>query len=303
MNNKKAVVIMAYGSPEKINDLDEYLQDIFGNSPVPPEARADNLKKYSLFGNRSPSNHILEALKIKVEQKLSGKDIDVYLAFKHWHPSLKEIAQKIVDGNYSEIVELPLFPFPSIGVYNSYAVPFSEELNLRHYKGKRHKINGFYQFPGFLEMWLSMISEMLQKGDYDRLLLTAHSLPTSRNPEEGYAGSFHGFCNSLSDQITSIKTISGFQSRSKYGSSWLEPSIQKVVIGEPEMKSVLVAPLGFCYEHLEVLYDLDIDFSLFLKERGINYARVKLMNDSMKFVDFISNLSASIFDANKISSQ
>jgi ferrochelatase len=301
MNNKKAVVIMAYGSPEKINDLDEYLQDIFGNSPVPPEARADNLKKYSLFGNRSPSNHILEALKIKVEQKLSGKDIDVYLAFKHWHPSLKETAQKIVDGNYAEIVELPLFPFPSIGVFNSYAVPFSEELNLRHYKRKRHTINGFYQFPGFLEMWLSMISEMLQKGDYDRLLLTAHSLPTSRNPEEEYAGAFHGFCNGLSASIQSIKTISGFQSRSKYGTSWLEPSIQKVISGENGVKSVLVAPLGFCYEHLEVLYDLDIDFSLYIKNIGIKYARVKLMNDSDDFVAFISGLIASSFKGENIS--
>lgn len=251
-------------------------------------------------GNKSPSNHILDALKTKVEQKLSAKDIDVYLAFKHWHPSLKEVAEKIMNENYAEIVELPLFPFPSVGVYNSYAVPFSEELNLRHYKGKRHSINGFYQYPGFLEIWFSMISEMLHKGDYDRLLLTAHSLPTSRNPEDGYADAFHLFCKSLSASITSIKTISGFQSRSKYGNSWLEPSIQKVVTGEPDMKSVLVAPLGFCYEHLEVLYDLDIDFSLFLKEKGINYARVRLMNDSVKFVEFISNLAVSTFDTNKI---
>ena len=93
MINKKALVIMAYGSPENISYLDEYLQDIFGKNPAPPEARADNLKKYSLFGNRSPSNHILASLTRKVEEKLSQSGIDVYLSFKHWHPSLKETAQ------------------------------------------------------------------------------------------------------------------------------------------------------------------------------------------------------------------
>lgn len=290
MGNKKAAIIMAYGSPENISDLDAYLQDIFGKIPVPPDARADNLKKYSLFGNRSPSNHILDSLKRKLEVKLSSSDIDVYLSFKHWHPSLKETADAVVSADYGEIVELPLFPFPSDGVFNSYSIPFSEELKARHFRGKRHSINGFYQYTGFLDIWSSRIKDMLEKGDYDRILLTAHSLPTSRSSEEAYSSSFHEFCNDLAASIPTIKTISGFQSRSKYGNSWLEPSILKVIADEPGAKSVLVAPLGFCYEHLEVLYDLDIDFSLYLKNKGIKYARVKLMNDSDSFIDFISNV-------------
>ncbi|MGC8515984.1 MAG: ferrochelatase [Thermoplasmata archaeon] len=290
MKNKKAAILMAYGSPENISDLDEYLQDIFGKNPVPPEARADNLKKYSLFGNRSPSNYILASLKRKVEEKLSHSDIDVYLSFKHWHPSLKETAEAIANANYSEIVEIPLFPFPSEGVFSSYSIPFSEELKSRHFRGQRHVINGFYQYPGFLEMWSSRINDMLENGKYDRLLLTAHSLPTLRSSEETYSAAFRAFCKNLGDSIPTLKTISGFQSRSKYGNSWLEPSIQKVIAGESGIESVLVAPLGFSYEHLEVLYDLDIDFSLYLKNLGIRYARVKLMNDSDGFVDFISDI-------------
>jgi len=295
MKNKKAVVIMAYGSPENISDLDGYLQDIFGKNPVPPEARADNLKKYSLFGNRSPSNHILASLKRKVEEKLSQSDIDVHLSFKHWHPSLKETAEVIANANYREIVELPLFPFPSEGVFNSYFIPFSEELKSRNFKGQRLVINGFYQHPGFLEIWSSRIKDMIENGQYDRLLLTAHSLPTSRNSEEAYSTAFHEFCNNLAGSIQTVKTLSGFQSRSKYGKSWLEPSIQKVIIEESGVKSVLVAPLGFCYEHLEVLYDLDIDFSLFLKNMGIEYARVKLMNDSDDFIDLLADIVKSKF--------
>jgi ferrochelatase len=290
MKNKKAVVIMAYGSPENISDLDGYLQDIFGKNPVPPDARADNLKKYSLFGNRSPSNYILASLKRKVEEKLSQSDIDVFLSFKHWHPSLKETAEVITNVNYSEIVELPLFPFPSEGVFNSYFIPFSEELKARNFKGQRHVINGFYKYPGFLEIWSSRIKDMLKNGHYDRLLLTAHSLPTSRNSEEAYSAAFRVFCNDLGGSVRTVKTISGFQSRSKYGKSWLEPSIQKIIIEESGVGSVLVAPLGFCYEHLEVLYDLDIDFSLFLKDMSIRYARVKLMNDSDDFIDLLTDI-------------
>jgi|GEM_PF-884192 ferrochelatase len=295
MVNRKAAIIMAYGSPENISDLDAYLQDIFGKAPVPPDARADNLKKYSLFGNRSPSNHILDSLKRKMQDRLSDSGIDVYMSFKHWHPSLKETAEMIVNADYREIVELPLFPFPSEGVFNSYSIPFSEELTARHFKGKRHSINGFFQNAGFLEIWSSRIKSMLENDHYDRLLLTAHSLPTSRNGEEAYSTAFFAFCRNLANSIQTVKPIAGFQSRSKYGNSWLEPSIQKVIAGESGVESVLVAPLGFCYEHLEVLYDLDIDFSLYLKNLGMKYARVKLMNDSEDFINFLSDVIISNF--------
>ena len=290
MENKKAAVIMAYGSPENINDIDAYLQDIFGKMPVPPDARADNLKKYTLFGNKSPSNHILESLTEKLTYKLSDRGVDTFLAFKHWHPKLEVIADRIVEDNYSDVVELPLFPFPSDGVYSSYSVPFSAELEKNGYKGRRHSVNGIYQYDGYLSIWVSLIKKILQKGNYDRLVLTAHSLPTGRSPEVIYKESFYEFSRKIANSFPSIKTITGFQSRSKYGSSWLEPAIQKVVTDEIEMKSALVAPIGFCYEHLEVLYDLDLDFSKFLSEKGIKYARVKLMNDSDDFVKFLSSV-------------
>ena len=290
MKNKKAAVIMAYGSPENINDIDAYLQDIFGKMPVPPDARADNLKKYTLFGNRSPSNHILESLAKKLSDKLASRGIDTFLAFKHWHPKLEVIADRISEENYSDVVELPLFPFPSDGVYSSYTVPFSAELEKNAFKGKRHSINGIYQYDGYLNIWVSLIREMLNKGDYDRLILTAHSLPTMRNPELTYRDAFYDFSRKIANSLPSIRTITGFQSRSKYGSSWLEPAIQKVVTEEKGINSALVAPIGFCYEHLEVLYDLDLDFSKFLTEKGIKYARVKLMNDSDDFVEFLASV-------------
>ena len=290
MENKKAAVIMAYGSPENINDIDAYLQDIFGKMPVPPDARADNLKKYTLFGNKSPSNHILESLTEKLTYKLSDRGVDTFLAFKHWHPKLEVIADRIVEDNYSDVVELPLFPFPSDGVYNSYSLPFSAELEKNAFKGKRHSINGIYQYDGYLNIWVSLIREMLQKAEYDRLILTAHSLPTGRSPETVYRDAFYEFSRKIANSFQSIKTITGFQSRSKYGSSWLEPAIQKVVTEETGMKSALVAPIGFCYEHLEVLYDLDLDFSKFLSEKGIKYTRVKLMNDSDEFVEFLASV-------------
>ena len=290
MENKKAAVIMAYGSPENIHDIDAYLQDIFGKMPVPPDARADNLKKYTLFGNKSPSNHILESLTEKLTYKLSDRGVDTFLAFKHWHPKLEVIADRIVEDNYSDVVELPLFPFPSDGVYNSYSLPFSAELEKNAFKGKRHSINGIYQYDGYLNIWVSLIREMLQKAEYERLILTAHSLPTGRSHETVYRDAFYEFSRKIANSFQSIKTITGFQSRSKYGSSWLEPAIQKVVTEETGMKSALVAPIGFCYEHLEVLYDLDLDFSKFLSEKGIKYTRVKLMNDSDEFVEFLASV-------------
>ncbi len=290
MGGKKAAVIMAYGSPESTLDIDEYLQDIFGKNPVPPEARADNIKKYTLFGGRSPSNKILDSLQKKLHSRLQETGIDVFLAFKHWHPKLEEIADQIVNKGYDDIVEIPLFPFPSDGVFMSYDMPFKEELRKKGYSSRTESINGMYQYDGFLDLWVSRIRAILEKGEYDRLLLTAHSLPTGRSNEPVYKEAFESFSKRIADRFPSIRTLHGFQSRSKYGNSWLEPAIQKVILEDDGMRSVLVASLGFCYEHLEVLYDLDVDFSSFLNGRGIGYQRVKLMNDSDDFVSFLARI-------------
>ncbi len=285
--DKRAVVLMAYGSPENISDIDYYLQDIFGSNPVPPEARADNLKKYALFGNRSPSNHILASLRKKLESSLSPYGFDVLLAFKHWKPGLATVADEIRTGDYSTVVCVPLFPFPSNGVFDSYATPFTTQLVHNRFAGKIEYINGFYNLPGYADLWRARLLPEIDKGAYDVIALTAHSLPNSRSSEQEYKDSFYTLCNSLAGS-TKTKTIYGFQSRSRYGNSWLEPAIQKVVLSEKGLSNLLAAPIGFCYEHLEVLYDLDIDFSRFLGENGISYKRIRLLNDDDDFVSFLS---------------
>lgn len=287
MSGRKCVVLMAYGSPENAHDIDRYLQDIFRTSMIPPEVRAENYKKYSLFGNRSPSSEILHSLRDKLNKSFSSSDVDVFLAFKHWFPKLEEIAQKVREENYSVVVGLPLFPFRSEGVFNSYAGPFMKALGPATGATRVEIINGFSKQPGFADLWKSRLEAMQLNGETETLLYTAHSLPTSKNNEDSYKSDFLALADRLMHEFPGIKGLTGFQSAGKHGGSWLTPPIEKQILDSRPTGTVTLVPLGFVNDHLEVLYDLDIEFSLFLSQQNISYRRAQLPNDSEDFAQFL----------------
>lgn len=283
---------MAYGSPENAHDIDRYLQDIFGNAIIPPGVRAENFKKYSLFGNRSPSNEILARLQQKLSQSLSSLNVDVFLAFKHWFPKLEDLAHKVREEHYSVVIGFPLFPFRSEGVFNSYLEPFMQAFGDTSEGQRVELINGFSTAEGFSDLWTSRLEQMHVDSEKESLLFVAHSLPTTRSPEESYREDFLSLADEIAKKFPDNKTLFGFQSVGKHGGSWLGPPIEKQVLESNLSGTIVLVPVGFVNDHLEVLYDLDLEFSLFLREQGISYRRVPLLNDSPDFVSLLHNILA-----------
>ena len=289
MKDKSCVILMAYGSPEDALDIDRYLQDIFGDSPVPPGVRAENLKKYSLFGNRSPSNGILASLTKKLAISLEERGVDVFLAFKHWYPKIDEVAKRVRSENYSNVIGLPLFPLGSEGVYESYRQPLVVSLDGDPGIGV-DVVNGFAGEQGYSELWTKRINGMSIAPSNDTVLFTAHSMPTGKYAENGYKEEFLRLAESLENRLEGVKCLRGFQSVGKHGSQWLTPSIESVILENSVTDSLVAVPIGFINDHLEVLYDLDLEFSLFLSQRGISYRRVPLLNDSDDFIHFLRKI-------------
>lgn len=288
---------MAYGSPENSLDINRYLEDIFRGSVVPPGVRAETIKKYSLFGNKSPSNSILESLRRKLSIALSPSDIDVFLAFKHWFPKLEELAGKVEKDHYSTVIGLPLFPFRSDSVFHSYYEPFMQALNSPDSELRVEFINGFCNEKGFFDLWKTRLLNMHLDSEKDSLLFAAHSLPTSEFPEDSYKNEFFSFAQRLADLYPDVENLTGFQGTGKRGGSWLGPAIERVVLESGLSGTVSLVPLGFVNDHLEVLYDLDLEFSGFLSQQHISYRRSDLFNDSDDFVAFLRDLVMSRLDA------
>ncbi|MEM0139530.1 MAG: ferrochelatase [Ferroplasma sp.] len=278
------VILLSYGSPEHIEDVPEYLKGIFNGKPVPESVLEENIKKYKMVNGTSPSNKIIASIKKKLQLLLKKYgDFEVIEAFKHWKPSIEEVMGNI-GNDYSHIIALPLFAFRSNNIKNSYLKPIQE--SVKEIKMPIRLINGL-DLDMFPSMWVKEMSKYVY--DYDNFLYTAHSLPMLEDESE-YANSLELNAKKISDIMGLNKIYTGFYSQGPHG-KWLEPSIYSLIdqLKKKNVDNILVAPIGFLYEHLEILYDLDVKFKGFLEEQGIKYARARTPSDSDELIILLKN--------------
>ncbi|MEM0157215.1 MAG: ferrochelatase [Thermoplasmataceae archaeon] len=284
------VILMAYGSPTRMEDVPEYLQGIYEGKPVPEYATKENTEKYAMVGGISPSNAIVESLVSKISARLSRVgEVDVILGNKHWKPWLDQSISALSIKNTDKIVAFPLFPFPSAGVQGSYLDPLEKALSRRNLKPEIKFINGI---PSDIlaGTWVPIVKRHYHAGD--AVLFDAHSLPLFRGEENDYNAAFMSAARITAEEAGLQEYFAGYQSRGKYGNRWLEPSIYEVLekIKAKGYRSLLAVPIGFLYEHLEILYDLDLEFGEKVKETGMDYHRTGLPDDGDSFVDSVCRL-------------
>ncbi|MEM3675618.1 MAG: ferrochelatase [Thermoplasmataceae archaeon] len=286
----KSVLLLAYGSPDKLSDVPEYLGHIYEGRPVPDYAMKENTEKYAMHGGRSPSNEIIRSIALKLQHALP-ETFTVHLGFKHWHPFIGEVLSDVKNEGPDEIIAIPLFPFPSNNVEKSYIDPLKESLDHYGINSPLRTINGF-DVGSLSKIWASIIGKPeFDPSDY-ALTFDAHSLPTFRGQENEYDASFKKMASEIASILGIPEFFTGYQSIGKYGSSWLRPSLYDILpdIQRKGYSGVFAVPIGFIYEHLEVLYDLDYEFGGYVKEKGLKYARSSLINDNDRFIEFLSSL-------------
>lgn len=291
---KHAVLLMAYGSPSRTEDVLEYLRGIYEGKEVPRYAIEENTKKYSMFEGKSPSNRIVESVSRKLSDALSTDgEYKVFLGNKHWKPTLDQAVRDIKEYGADEVVAIPLFPFPSDNVENSYSEPLRESIESHSLDLPLSVINGFNGSRLFLDSWKEILERCVCDFPEDALyLFSAHSLPTMRRTEEEYKESFMSTAAGLAKDLGMQHYAAAFQSRGKYGSSWLEPSVYDAFRSEAENsgEDLVAIPLGFIYDHLEILYDLDYEFGGEVRAAGKKYHRTELPNDGNTFIECMRDL-------------
>ncbi len=284
---KEAAVLMGYGSPDSKDEIYEYLVDVYGGRTPPDYAIRETEEKYSNFSYRSPSTGILNNLKEKIADDLRDQNMDVFLAFKHWKPSLQSIAKELSDKGYETVYALPLFPIENRSVIESYVKPFSSYLQESGFEGNMKFTNGFQDCENLLYHWIEKCKAIGE--DEDIVIFTAHSLPHDVRTEIEYYSKFVSLAGIISEKAGIEHWTYAFQSRGSYGKVWLEPSVYKRLdeIDFRNFKRLITVPIGFIYDHLEVLYDLDTVFGGKAREKGILYQRVPLLNDTDSTVKMV----------------
>ncbi len=285
-----SVILMAYGSPSRMEDVMPYLQGIYEGKPVPDYAVRENTEKYAMANGISPSNAIVDRIVDKLERELNSKGhFKVILGNKHWKPSLQDAVAEAESAGSEGIVAVPLFPFRSTNVMNSYLEPTRSAIDSQGLRMEVRFVNGFSP-EELSSMWQGILSGQ-QIGEETALLFDAHSLPLFRGPEKEYDDAFIETARLTAEKLGVKEYFYAYQSRGKYGNTWLEPSVYHRLdeIKSKGFREVLAVPIGFIYEHLEILYDLDFEFGGKVRVAGLKYSRSGLPNDSQDFISILKN--------------
>ncbi|WP_393971868.1 ferrochelatase [Oxyplasma meridianum] len=289
---RHAVLLMAYGSPTSLDEVPEYLSGIYEGKPVPEYAMTENMEKYRMVNGVSPSNAIIDSLVKKVGEMLRKHgDYSVYFGTKHWKPSLDTAVKRIKDDGMDMITAIPIFPFESRNVENSYKKPLEEAMQKENLNCKVNFINGFSKLDSYLDAWKKNIQEAHAALEGTLFLFSAHSLPLFQD-ESQYNMEYFSFSKKIAEQTRLKNYDIGYQSRGKYGKAWLEPSLYDVASKWENrgIKTITTIPVGFVYDHLEIKYDLDHEFGDWVLDHGMGYSRIDPPNDSLEMAKVFADL-------------
>jgi ferrochelatase len=279
-----AVVLMAYGSPERIEDVPAYYADIRGGQPVRPELLEDLTARYRRLGieDRNPLNEITERTRAALERELG---LSVFTGMKHWSPRIADAVNSALAGGATTIVGLVLAPHYSRMSIGGYRAQVEDALVDR---AELLFLDSWHDDPALVELW----ADRLRATDA-HVVFTAHSLP-ARILDEG-----DPYQAQLLESATAVARAAGlgewsfsFQSESPTGEPWLGPDILDHLeeLQAQGVDRVMLAPIGFVADHLEIRWDLDTEARERAAELGLSLARAEMPNDDPAFVGVLAGI-------------
>jgi protoporphyrin/coproporphyrin ferrochelatase len=281
----KAVVLMAYGSPERLADVPAYYSDIRGGRPIRPELLEDLVERYRRLGidEGSPLNAITEEARAALEAELG--DVPVFTGMKHWTPRIAEAAEAAVSAGADTVVGLVLAPHYSAMSIAGYRTQLEEALDGR---AELAFIDSWHDEPGFVEL----LAERVRRTEA-HVVFTAHSLP-ARILEAGdpYKDQLLDTSRLIAERAGLDDWSFSFQSESQTGEPWLGPDILDHLeeLHERGITEVLVCPVGFVADHLEIRWDLDHEAAEKARELGLNFSRIEMLNADPAFIEVLAGL-------------
>ncbi len=279
-----AVVLMAYGSPERLADVPAYYSDIRGGRPIRPELLADLVERYRRLGveDGSPLNAITEAARAALEQELG---FPVYTGMRHWTPRIAEAAERALACGAERVVGLVLAPHYSRMSIGRYRALLEDALGGR---AELLFVERWGEEPGFVGLLADRV-----RGTEAHVVFTAHSLP-ARIVEEGdpYRDELLETSRLVAEEAGVESWSFSFQSESPTGEPWLGPDILDHLadLRGRGVGSVLLCPVGFVADHLEIKWDLDTEARERADELGLELARIELPNADAAFVEVLAGL-------------
>jgi protoporphyrin/coproporphyrin ferrochelatase len=277
-----ALLLLSFGGPEKREDVIPFLENVLRGRNVPWERMLAVAEHYYHFGGRSPIND--QCRELIAALRKSGVGLPVYWGNRNWHPMLADTVERMRDDGVRSALAIATSAFGSYSGCRQYredidaaraAVPGAPEIE---------KLPPFWSHPGFIETMVDRVRQALDRLPGAELVYTAHSIPVSMAQSSPYEVQLREAARRVNQQLGLGEPALAFQSRSGPPSQpWLDPDIADYIRGTAASR-LIVVPIGFLSDHMEVIYDLDVEVAALAKERGIDFVRAGTAGTHPRFV-------------------
>jgi len=298
-----AVLIVSFGGPEKRDDVIPFLENVLRGRHVPRQRMLEVAEHYYQFGGVSPINahvrELMECLRIDLDRR--GIDLPLFWGNRNWHPLLPDTLREMSDAGCHHALGLVLAAYGSYSSCRQYLDNIAEA---RQAVGPHapvvEKIRLFYNHPGFIEATAEQVRSALDQVPSERraqahIACTAHSIPTSMAQSCEYVAQLTETCRLVTESlgIGSERWRLVYQSRSgRPQDPWLNPDIcdHLTQLARQDVQDVVIAPIGFLSDHIEVLYDLDEQAGETAATLGLNMVRAATVGVHPLFVRMLGDL-------------
>lgn len=296
------VFLMAYGAPECMADVRPFLDNVLRGLPVPKERYDAVVHHYELIGGKSPLNELTDRQAIGLRSELARQQIDlpVFVGMRFYKPYMFTALREMKDAGCRRAIGIILSPYQSIPSWEKYIETIQEILDLG-YDGEVPQVDfikPWFDHPLFAKSQAAQVQAALDKIPEDRrakarIVFTAHSIPTRVAAMCPYVQQIEHACKAVAEQLGHADWVLVWQSRSGDPKTpWLEPDVNEYLktVKTEGVDDVVLCPIGFISDHVEVMYDLDLEAKATCAEAGLNMVRAETVNDHPIFIEALTDI-------------
>ena len=292
------VLLMALGGPDSLESVGPYLQDLRGGRPTPPALIDEITERYRVTGGKSPVLAITRELARKLERRLrqGGTQANVYVGLRHWHPSIGEVYRQIEQDGVRRVVGVCMAPQNSQMTVGAYIRKVEEARAQSSTPSAFTCVRSWNLHPLLIAAIAANIEETQRKFTADStvpILFTAHSLPLRiLENQDPYPQEVRATVEAVVAKVRPEVWRFAYQSQGRSEEPWLGPTVETMLgeFDEAGHRQVLLAPIGFVSDHVEVLYDIDIEFKKLAAQKGIRLERTPMLNATAPLVEILTGV-------------
>lgn len=297
-----AVLLIGFGGPERPEDVLPFLQDVTAGKNIPEERLKLVAKQYEKIGGVSPYNRLTgeQAQALQKLLKSRGLDIPVVVGYAHSNPRLKDSLTRLIQEGKENIFAIVMAPHRSPASYDKYLTKVDEAVKDLKPAPRITYAPTWHKRPGFINAIADHVKEgYAQLSDEEKerhraeLILTAHSIPKKMAHDSPYSLQFEETCQLVTEKVGMPYYQTAFTSRSgRPEEPWLEPDLTEFIDRRTyeTLAACVVAPIGFLVDHVEVLYDIDIQAQDKAKWKGLHMVRAKTVGTHPAFIAMLAGL-------------